>query len=547
MTDTKKEVAPMAAETTSSNSSTTVILAQGAGKSQAGQTVPKKKKRSSRMLFPNSRTRTIAVKIYDEQMPFGIAYVISQIRKVDKTKIQIIFQMHNQDISEDTDLWLPSVEKRHYHLIGRGVGDFRFYVNSLLTSLGIVYRPGLDTMLWENRGVETVGDFTDYAVYLTHETPESMSNGGKFEYDLKTCFDNGFKTITSEADLNAMCGMCVSNLSYEELTQIREGYTRLDTSGHKLTYSDFVAMDKELFQLGYDFGNLDAWIDSQPWELRSNSKRKTLEESYFRGIEARVRDDRQYRRTVGRVCVFIQGDTGTGKSYAALHSFPGKCVLAVEGGGTGKFDDLRPYTDVIVINDDVLPNALNMADDYPCKAYKRVHNNQVWAGKYLIVTSNKNFVDWLADCGIHNHKHIEAMKERFFICHMERIAGRNYMRCDSIPSRGDVSKVQTILNRFTDFQKAYNSICSSYIPATEESLDMSALNAGVPDGKSIERAYNDWIHSCSTWCIEHGKNVVIGTPSFDDFTEHFLNDDEEWLSTITYREDGQWYKTNMRE
>lgn len=544
--DTKKEAAPLATEATSVNSSSANSVTQEQAKSQVPQGKTKnvtRRKNNKRMLYPTSRTRTIAIKFYAEQMPISLNYVIQQIRAFDKTLVEILMEMHNRDLTEDTDLWLPAVEKIHFHLIARCKGNYRLYVRDFMRKLGIIFRQDLDKQLWENKGVETVGDFTNYAMYLTHETPESLSNGGKFEYDLETCYENGFKPMTCEADLQEMDGFLVSNLSLEEIKQIREGYTRLDTSGHKLTYSDLVELDKALFELGYNYGNLENFINAQPWEMRSNAKRKTLEESYYRGIDARVTEDRLARKQIGRICVFIQGDTGTGKSYAALHSFEGKKVLAIEGGGTGKFDDLRAYTEAMVINDDTLPNCLNMADDYPCKAYKRCKGNQVWTGKYLIVTSNKTFTDWLKDCGITHDKHITAMQERFFICHMENVSGKNYMRCDDYPKRGDVQKVQSLINNFAEFQKKFNAICSDYVPAKEDVLDLSVLNAGVPDIALLQMQYREWRNRMNDLAFEDIQKPPFSTENlptaykicdFETWLEHYKKHDTEYLNTVYF-------------
>lgn len=544
--DAKKEVAPTATEATSSNHLTAVTIPQEQEKSQAPQgktDVKKKRKSNRRMLYPQSRSRTLAIKCYGEQLALSLNYTINQIRALDKTQVQVIMAMHNCDLVEDTDLWLPAIEKIHFHIIARGVNGYRMYVADFMRTLGIVFRHDLDKQLWENRGVETVGDFTDYTVYLTHETPESMANGGKFEYDLKTCYENGFKPMTCEADLRAMEGFIVSNLSLEEIEQIREGYTRLDTSKHKLTYTDLVELDKSLFELGYNYGNLENFINSQPWEMRSNAKRKTLEESYYRGIDARVTEDRTTRKQIGRVCVFIRGDSGTGKSYASLHAFEGKKVLAIEGGGTGKFDDLRAYTEVMVVNDDTLPNCLNMADDYPCKAYKRGRGNQVWTGKYLVVTSNKTFVEWLSDCGITHEKHITAMKERFFLCHMENVSGKNYMRCDDYPRRGDVKKVQALINDFAEFQKKFNAICSTYVPAEKDVLDLSVLNEDLPDKADLQVKYREWVDKMQDWAFEDVQKppfvtehlkTSYGLFDFETWLKYYKNNDTERLNTVYF-------------
>ena len=137
-----------------------------------------------------------------------------------------------------------------------------------------------------------------------------------------------------------------------------------------------------LFALGFN---------ELPFKIRSNAKMKTVKESYQRGVDRRIAENRE----VLRVCIFIKGEPNTGKTYTSLAALAGKRIYKIDGGGSGKFDNLRPDREAIVISDEVCPNLLNMADNYICKAYRRQNNNPAWAGNYFVVTSNLSFDDWV--------------------------------------------------------------------------------------------------------------------------------------------------------
>ena len=418
-----------------------------------------------------------------EQLPFGLWGLADRVRKFPKENAQIQVYCHNRDFAESSPLFVPSVEKPHFHILIMGVRagkkDYKFVVNKMMAALGIRFRPGLDDELWANRGCETIADYTGYTVYMTHETKEALENGRKFTYDLEKMYENGLQPLTLSWIAQAE-GILVSNMSLDEIRQLRAGYVRVGES--RLSMNELAKLDSDLFNLGYNFGNLDEFINGLPFIVRSHSKRKTLEESYFRGLSERLRIDKDTNNGLGRICIFIKGTGGSGKTYSALNALDGKVVLKIEGGHTGKFDDLRPYTEAILVSDDTLPNALVMCDDYPCKAYKRGKNNQVWAGKYVVVTSNLEFDEWLEECGFKQQSHFDAMLSRFFICHMERKNDKWALVCDEVMTRGTRERRQNAIDEFCKFQKKFNAVCNTFIPASDNELSYAELN--VDEGLS---------------------------------------------------------------
>ena len=419
---------------------------------QYGTKYQKFDKSKCSMLHIDSKVNACAIKCYDEQLPYGWDYVQNQIKNYDKECIVQAIRHYKDAYAENGSYWKTALEKPHYHILIKFKNrEQRVRVGQLMRELGICFRPGLDEVLWKNHGVETIINFAGYSTYLTHDTDDAIRDG-KEPYDLTEV---------------------VSNYSFDEIKQIREGYIRCLDASKKVSVTDLEELDKSAFKLGYELKDFSEWYDSLPFNIRSHSKMKTIRESYNRGVDARIRVD----KNVLRLCVFIKGEHNTGKTYASLHALEGKRVHTVEGGGTGKFDDLRPDHDAIVISDDVCPNLLNMADNYICKAYKRQNNNPAWCGDYFVVTSNLAFEDWVRDCGIKKDEHIKALKSRFFICEIEKNDGVNALIMKQPSTRGTNQELTKRFEMFKEFQKRYNNSLSTYVPVKipEEPKEQSCV------------------------------------------------------------------------
>lgn len=416
------------------------------------------KKQKRHVLLANSKPYAVAIKCYEEQLPYGLDYTISQLQKLDKKQYHALGIKHDRDLAYDDDgIWAASYVKWHLHIIVRAANrNTRFHLLAMMQYLGIVFRPGTDDSLWANGGVESVGNFAAYAVYLTHET-EAAITMGKELYGLHEVF---------------------SNLTPDEVLQVRDGYSRMVVNSTKVSVDDLVALDKSAYELGLELKDFDAWYDSQPFIVRSNAKMRVIRESYNRGVEQRVRDHKE----IQRVCIYIQGEPNTGKTYAARMALAGKRILTVGGGGSGKFDNLRPDHEAILIDDDVAPNLLNMTDNYVCRAYKRNRDNPVWAGRYFVVTSNLPFDEWLKACGIkatdafgQPTKHFYAMESRFFVCGLqENDYGVNHLACRSVSTRGTADEQRARADEFMQFKYRFDSTIAGYVPGSNV-VDFSAI------------------------------------------------------------------------
>lgn len=367
------------------------------------------KKKAFLNLF--SSVRTLSIKCYDEQIPCGWEVVVEYIKSISSDEIQILAIRHDKDLKTD-DIWKPSLEKCHYHIIIRVLNKKQKCVSTLLKMLGIEFRKGTDDKLWQNHGAEGVRNFSSMAVYLTHETEQALVDG-KYVYPLKDI---------------------VSNLSLDEIKRIREGYINVSRAGNnKLTMSELAKLDEEAKNLGRELADFDKWFNSFPFNVRSHPKMKTIEKSYYRGVDEKVLEGTE----ITRLCVFVQGKPGVDKSYAAEFAVKDKQFIKIGGGGTGKFDNVKPWTEVMIIDDDICPNLLNASDNKMVKLYRRNSNNPTWCGKILIVTSNLSFDKWLEQSGIYKQEHIDAMYDRFYICEIKTQNDIKTLYCSSPSKRGN--------------------------------------------------------------------------------------------------------------
>lgn len=427
-------------------------IAQSAGNVKGKPQKKARKKRTRgerRLLTMESSTFSLAIKCYHEHLPDGLDATKKAVENLDKTKYHAVGIEHDRCLNND-GVWAPSTEKPHIHIDIRGANrDVRFRVKSMLEALHIRFRPGIDDILLENRAIETIGDFGDAVLYLTHETKQAI-------LDAKTLYD------ASELFMN---------LTPDEYKEVREGYVRLNEN-RKLQQSELVALDKEAFDLGYELKDFDEWYDNLPFVVRKNASMRVIRESYGRGVDKRIAENSE----VLRLCIFIEGGKNLGKSYAALAALAGKKILVVQGGGSGKFDKLTPSTDAIVVNDDVVPYLLTMTDNFVCRAYRRNRDNPVWSGQYFIVTSNLAFVEWCESCGLRMREydyhgnwryteHARAIMSRFFICRIKTDAnGVSRLALTTASSRGTANEQIARTDMFVDFQRQYNATIAQYVP-----------------------------------------------------------------------------------
>ena len=425
--------------------------------------MPHSKRKNKTSINVNQRVRQIALKFYDEQIPDREGF-IGAIESLEKLKYQCIAICHDRDILTD-GIWEAATEKRHYHVIFRLIDkNARMTIKRICDLLGIVFRPGLDDSLIAGHGIETVGNFAAYATYLTHETDAAVKAG---------------KELYSLTEL-------ISNLSVEEIKQIREGYVQV-AEKRKYTEEEMAALDKEAYQLGYDLKDFEDWIQTLPFNVRRKSDTKVIRQSYEYGIKKRLEESNE----VIRCCIFIEGAPNTGKTYTSRKALeacgiPFSRVL-VPSDGSGKFDKLKATHKAIVIDDMPCPNMLNMSDNRFCMPYRRNSGNPVWTGLYLIITSNRTFDDYIDDNHITDQKHIEALHSRFFECKLYADSrGHNMLEMLTPSTRGTKTEQLQRYKMFDMFRENFNDLIYDYAP-TAECVDYEGLEYDAILKRSMKR------------------------------------------------------------
>lgn len=396
-----------------------------------------------RTLSLSDKPASFAVQLCDENCIDGWEAVLRVIGDTDPDELQIIAICHDRDGSAaEGGPWPSSSAKRHFHVVVRG-GDpsVKPRVGATLKRLGIAFRPGEDDWMKDAHGIETTGKLPGYIAFLLHET--GYSGDGDAQYKASELVSN----LPAEK-LEAICGLAMGGPAGE---------------------LDAEAVDRlrgEARDLGREFGNFDEWFDGLPFDPDQKAKRaKDFRRSYDLGVKDRCSED----ENVVRLSVFITGPHGTGKSFtaAAAVDAPNDRILRVGGGGRGRFDKLRPWTQAIIVDDDVVPSPLNLADNRVTSPYSRGSNN-LWTGGYFIVTSNISFDKWAVKCGV-DPDQLAAARDRFYICKVMGEGRDRHLGMESESHRGDEQVERKRLEMFLDFQEKFNRALGSYDP--EASID----------------------------------------------------------------------------
>jgi len=130
---------------------------------------------------PKDNTNTLAIKCYEEQCLNGsIEKTLKNIMYVDRKRYMCYAIIHEEKNG-----------KKHLHIAikvcGRRATD-SVRVSRILKDFGIWFREE-DTILMENRGLETLGSWTGYFIYLCHKDKRS-ENIGKNKYEISDFMTN---------------------------------------------------------------------------------------------------------------------------------------------------------------------------------------------------------------------------------------------------------------------------------------------------------------------------------------------------------------------
>lgn len=410
----------------------------------------KAKKHKNKTPYPTlySKARTLWLTVYNEQLVHGWGYTCKQIQNMntkpmteeDKVTGDGLGICHDGDVHGEFFDYDP--DKNHYHIAFRANPLYTTpRVSQVLDYLGIMFRPGVDSGILEKGAVQGCRNFATCALYLTHDDPASIAQN-KYPYSVDAI---------------------VSNHTKAEVEQIRQGYAR-PNENIRATTKEWHILEEKAMELGKSGGNYDDFLDHLDIVFTSNSaKMKVLRRRYDRALEAEVNKN----INVPRTCIYIEGVGNTGKSYGAIYALnrmgiQNNDILDISGQGTGRFDSLTINHRALIVDDDILPNALYNTDDKKRKAYRRGSGNPYWCGDMVIVLSNTSFEDWAHKCGYSNPEHIEALKTRFFICKVMDGGGVPMLACLEPASRGSNEYLNHKIEKFEEFQEYMDESMGNY-------------------------------------------------------------------------------------
>lgn len=424
-----------------------------------------------RRLTMRSSVKALAIKIYDEQMIRGWNDVKDRIKNINKNRKNkrwwIIAIRHDRDTLSN-DIFLPAIEKPHYHIIMRleKMSDPSTKVSTVLRALGIRFREE-DENLWCNHGVELVVKYPIYTLYLLHQTQKAIRDG-KAEYKLSEL---------------------VSNLKRTEIERL----LKVARDAENVNTTDMIELEAEAYNLGYALSDWDTWYRSLSLKIRGDRYFRLIRETYDYGVSDRIQKDSYVCRT----SIFIRGDSNIGKSFAIKRAIGDRKYVDVSAKKTGKFDDLTPTTEAIIVNDGLISDIQNLCDDNMLQMHRRNSGDRFWCGNLFVATSNDEFEEWLKKCGVPTTPEkkdpttgrvieggeiidLDSYRNRFFICHVDRVGSTPFLILDSATTRGNKRELMKKARVFETFRDIFNATIATYHPSEYE-LDPDEMNSRALD------------------------------------------------------------------
>lgn len=324
-------------------------------------------------LSKGQTTATMAVKCYREQL-LNEEELVDAIHSIPPEEFYIIAIKHDKSMIV------------HWHILVRAAyREKRVRVSSMLKRLKVQFRDGIDDTLWENHGVETVGNFKNCVTDLLHKTIEDQ-RAGKVPYD-ETEF--------------------ISNLSADEIHRILIGYS---IAKKPLTQAEYSAALDKAREAGHELKSVDEFISSLQIFGLNPTKESGIRKAYLNGVKELMREHkRMYRLFINISC--DQADEKEKLFYAAKKALDDKRISA-------SMDDrslmLDPSKEAIITTISNLDK--NLYGDYICEVGKPVVTEKtIWAGSILVLIG-----EWKS----------LPEREKYFVCFVKD----NKLKCDSPPS-----------------------------------------------------------------------------------------------------------------
>lgn len=101
-----------------------------------------------------SNVKTLALKVYDEQIPGGWEKLKERIKELKKAEYQCLGIKHDEDVLGD-DFFEPSTEKPHYHILIRVMEDAQNVSKSGIPEKGSRGYPHCDEYLMGSSVAQT--------------------------------------------------------------------------------------------------------------------------------------------------------------------------------------------------------------------------------------------------------------------------------------------------------------------------------------------------------------------------------------------------------
>jgi len=435
-------------------------------------------------------------------VPFLEEYLRTKISGISVDYCQVVSIVHDTDNNKD-DIWLPSREKPHFHIIvkvtktnKKGV-RMALKIRTILNMLGIVYRSE-DANLWIEHGVETIQSFPAYVCYLTHETDKAIKDG-------KTQYPHD---------------KLISNLTEEELEDYRQANEKGYQDYGRTDFETMRKLDLEAYAKGYALESWEEFYLDLPFAQRLKVKEISVIEKQFRlGIEERVRQMRA-KEDICRTVIYVQSPPNIGKSHFTEKYFEPKTTHIINGGETGKFDKVQPVHKTLIFDDAIVK--LKEAQFHPlygdtvAEVYHRGKNNSYFCGDVIIILTNLNPEQYYDRCGVkiftswEGKEHTQSYKG--IISRINYVVYDEYRQefvVKFYTDRGLPEKINHKKEYVDKFVRDLNASVTEYREIREKSglVDILKTTAEEPEKETNRHDILTGDKECREWCKIKGINI----------------------------------------
>lgn len=304
-----------------------------------------------------------------------LADFFKAVQNVDSDIYFVAAILHDKDVFVK-DFWTTEPEDDHIHIVFHGApyknGRLRtFIVRKALEMLRISFDPEMDKSILDYGAIEVCKYIVDSVKYITHSTPASEIDG-KYPYDDTEVVTNNrekYDEYVNSVDHASEKARLTAEKAIAYVPSFREAGLKLMS-----------------FRDAFRFAGLSDWL----WYYCQGKKAimQVFETAYEEGVDATIA-----QKKVDRICLFIYGSHEIGKTTAVEHlcrtlGIPREQIFTT-AEGYGKYDGLTPQHEVLLADDVSLQNMLTLADERVAKLSQRNKGYSIFAGSFVIATSNQ--------------------------------------------------------------------------------------------------------------------------------------------------------------